>query len=818
MLSAPDWVTFNNKQPAGDYITALTGEAIASGPGSASTTLSNSAVIGKVLTGYTSGAGTVAATDTILQAIQKLNGNDALKVPLTRNVNTSAPLSGGGALSSDLTIVMPPATATTAGYLSAPDFATFNAKQPAGNYITALTGDVSASGPGSVAATVNSVGGSSAANVHTAELLANAATSDNTVSTIVKRDSNGDFIASVGNFTSVLVNAIASLFAGSDDPTTIAKPGNPGSIYMRSNNQIYKKLDSGTTTNWIEMTAGAGLEYKLGFVTQPPATAVPGVAFTTQPAVTIQDFNSNTVTRSTATVTLAAFTASNCTTAGVGTLSNNTDQAFQGLSQYVGTVYNRSQTIYLKATNDNITSACSTGITINVPPGLLDITFGTSGVASTTVNTTSSSGGRIFGMAKTSDDRIIMVGQVATPNETATGRKWHIAMFKSDGSGLDTTFGSSGIIDTNANDTVTGISLSQAEDVVVDSSDNIYVGGTYYNATNSDWRIQKYDTSGNLISAFGTSGVLTPVVSTVNERLNQLYIDGGTLIVSGCSRCGQATAGTAIAKYNLTTGVTIVSPVFTTSGVPATVVSQPVNGAIGKLSTGEFIQGTYTSANNTAQRWMINKWTNGLTYSGSASEIWSGTTSAAGAQGFTQITDLVIDPNDRIYAVGTVNVNSAAGAAGNDVSIRCWVGSTLGDCTGFGTGTRFNSGITSTSCSTAGNFTSGNDLAGKAIIDGTNIAIGGAGLVGSGYRGFMMRVTSAGIMDSTFKDTMCNLNGVGDTDVGPNSTTQIINITPFTQIPGMVQSSFDGDYISGYAGVDTGAGNPTSWILFKEGQ
>jgi hypothetical protein len=50
----------------------LTGEATSVGN---STTLTNSAVIGKVLTGYTSGAGTVAATDTILQAIQKLNGN-----------------------------------------------------------------------------------------------------------------------------------------------------------------------------------------------------------------------------------------------------------------------------------------------------------------------------------------------------------------------------------------------------------------------------------------------------------------------------------------------------------------------------------------------------------------------------------------------------------------------------------------------------------------------------------------------------------------------------------------------------------------------
>ena len=40
------------------------------------------------------------------------------------------------------------------GFLTAADWTTFNAKQAAGNYITALTGDVTASGPGSVAATI----------------------------------------------------------------------------------------------------------------------------------------------------------------------------------------------------------------------------------------------------------------------------------------------------------------------------------------------------------------------------------------------------------------------------------------------------------------------------------------------------------------------------------------------------------------------------------------------------------------------------------------------------------------------------------------
>jgi hypothetical protein len=72
-LSSTDWNTFNNKQPAGSYITALTGEATASGPGSATVTLSTSAVTGKLLTGLNlTGGGSIAATDSILQAFGKV--------------------------------------------------------------------------------------------------------------------------------------------------------------------------------------------------------------------------------------------------------------------------------------------------------------------------------------------------------------------------------------------------------------------------------------------------------------------------------------------------------------------------------------------------------------------------------------------------------------------------------------------------------------------------------------------------------------------------------------------------------------------------
>lgn len=71
---------------------AMSGQATIDNTGAV--TLSNAAVIAKVLTGYVSGSGTVAATDTILQAIQKLNGNDALKWSLA----------SGGALTANNTL------------------------------------------------------------------------------------------------------------------------------------------------------------------------------------------------------------------------------------------------------------------------------------------------------------------------------------------------------------------------------------------------------------------------------------------------------------------------------------------------------------------------------------------------------------------------------------------------------------------------------------------------------------------------------------------------------------------------------------------
>ena len=76
--------------------------------------------------------------------------------PTAYTFNTPLSLAGS-------TVSISQANTSTNGYLSSTDWNTFNGKQAAGNYITALTGDATASGPGSAAitfATVNSNTGS----------------------------------------------------------------------------------------------------------------------------------------------------------------------------------------------------------------------------------------------------------------------------------------------------------------------------------------------------------------------------------------------------------------------------------------------------------------------------------------------------------------------------------------------------------------------------------------------------------------------------------------------------------------------------------
>jgi hypothetical protein len=200
-------------------ITSLTGEATASGPGSAVITLSNSAVIGKVLTGFAPGPNSpVLATDTILQAFQKLQ----------------AQVSG-----------------TT------------------GTAITALTGDVSAAGPGSVPATVNSVGGKTASDIASAVTTVDAATSSNIASTLVERDASGNFSANIitaslnGNATTATTStnfsgSLTGDVTGTQSATVVSLVGGQSAASVATAATSVAAATSANTPNTLVKRDGSG--------------------------------------------------------------------------------------------------------------------------------------------------------------------------------------------------------------------------------------------------------------------------------------------------------------------------------------------------------------------------------------------------------------------------------------------------------------------------------------------------------------------------------------------------------------------------------
>ena len=132
-LSSTDWNTFNNKQPAGAYLTAVTADGPLSGSGTAASHL----VIAQATT---TTSGYLSSTDW-----NTFNNKQPAGSYLTA-VTASSPLSGSGTSGSPLVISQ--ATTTTNGYLSSTDWNTFNNKQPAGAYLTTVTASAPLSGSG----------------------------------------------------------------------------------------------------------------------------------------------------------------------------------------------------------------------------------------------------------------------------------------------------------------------------------------------------------------------------------------------------------------------------------------------------------------------------------------------------------------------------------------------------------------------------------------------------------------------------------------------------------------------------------------------
>jgi hypothetical protein len=117
-LSSADWNTFNNKQASGSYVSQTT-QVNTTAPLTGGGPLNNNLTLAMPQANNNNN-GYLAATDWAIFSAM---------VPNTRTVSTSAPLSGGGALNANLTLSIPQANASANGYLASSDFNNFSAKQ-----------------------------------------------------------------------------------------------------------------------------------------------------------------------------------------------------------------------------------------------------------------------------------------------------------------------------------------------------------------------------------------------------------------------------------------------------------------------------------------------------------------------------------------------------------------------------------------------------------------------------------------------------------------------------------------------------------------
>lgn len=163
-LLAADWTTFNSK-----LTSILTSANIFVGNGSnvaVGVALSGDAVLSNAgvftLNTVNGNVGTFTNTQITVNAKGLITAASSGAIGNLTDAGTDGIIVTGGVgavLGTGTSLAQHVADTTHNGYLSSTDWTTFNSKQAAGNYITALTGDITATGPGSVAATLATVNG-----------------------------------------------------------------------------------------------------------------------------------------------------------------------------------------------------------------------------------------------------------------------------------------------------------------------------------------------------------------------------------------------------------------------------------------------------------------------------------------------------------------------------------------------------------------------------------------------------------------------------------------------------------------------------------
>jgi uncharacterized delta-60 repeat protein len=169
----------------------------------------------------------------------------------------------------------------------------------------------------------------------------------------------------------------------------------------------------------------------------------------------------------------------------------------------------------------------------------LDTSFGSGGTVTTSL---SSGADNASAVAVQPDGKILVVGSGGAPH--ACCANFGLVRYNVDGS-LDTSFGSGGIVTTNANG-----ADGEGRAVALQPDGKIIVGGSGFSGNTRDFALARFDANGSIDTSFGTNGVVTTDILGGADTVTGLALQpDGKIVAAGTAETG-STSDFALVRYN----------------------------------------------------------------------------------------------------------------------------------------------------------------------------------------------------------------------------------------------------------------------------
>ena len=162
--------------------------------------------------------------------------------------------------------------------------------------------------------------------------------------------------------------------------------------------------------------------------------------------------------------------------------------------------------------------------------GSLDITFGSNGIITTSIGTSSIA----YAIDIQADGKILIAGQ----GKDGTQLIFALCRYNTNGS-LDNTFGSGGIVTTS----IGTYGIAYAIDIQVDGK--IVMAGRGNNGGQSFFALTRHNTNGSLDNTFGSGGIVTTSIGAASDATAIAIQADGKIVVAG-----QAQQNFALSRYN----------------------------------------------------------------------------------------------------------------------------------------------------------------------------------------------------------------------------------------------------------------------------